>query len=187
MHLPLSVVQEVVQLPCSRCERTNGINGALVIRFHIFSKGGGCTSEPVCTVCMETESGIEQKVELEEPDVEVNKRKGLKRQKKVSQQQEIDIAEELGARVQPNSGASVGAKGDVRKKGVARVEAKFTTAKSYSLQHEELQKIAGECGDKEKPILVVDFQDPLTHRLKDRYAILPFEDLKELLDAHHHH
>ena len=51
-----------------------------------------------------------------------------KRQKKISAKQERRMAEDLGGRVQPASGAMKHAKGDVRVMGVVRAEAKFTTA-----------------------------------------------------------
>jgi hypothetical protein len=110
-------------------------------------------------------------------------RKAFKKNKRLSQEQERDIAEELGARVQPNSGAMTGAKGDVRKKDHFRLEAKFTRAGSYSLQLDDLHKIASECSGWEKPLVVIDFLEPGTSRLKDRFAVLQFDHVKEFLNA----
>lgn len=115
------------------------------------------------------------------------RRKTLRKNKRRSQQQERDIAEDLGGRTQPGSGNQPGAKGDVRLKGQWRIEAKFTFAKSYSLTLDDLYKIAGECGDLEKPAFVIDFLEPGTSKLKDRFAVLHFHDLKELLNGTSQH
>jgi hypothetical protein len=179
MHVQIAIEQTWNN--CSRC----GTNPSL--RVNLFTKEAIAEGKHICVECIAKADGVIETLELAEPAVEVGKRKSLKRQKKASREQEIDIAEELGAKVQINSGATVGSKGDVRKKDVVRIEAKFTTAASYSLKLEELHKIAGECEGKEKPVFVVDFQDPLTHRPRDRYAIIPFEDYRELFDASHIH
>lgn len=154
-------------------------------RIHLFTKEASTVSPVTCGFCCGQEKKFD--VELREPEVKVNRGKALRRQKKVSQEQEIEIAEELGARVQKNSGAVSGAKGDVRKKGVARIEAKYTTMNSYGLHLEDLQKIEGECAHGEKPVFVIDYQEPRTYRLKGRYAVIPFEDLKEFLNAPDNH
>jgi hypothetical protein len=179
MHVQVKLVLEEVETHCEYCKTFT-----FCVRANLFTKTAIAESKLVCLLCIKKNGGLEETLELEEPDVEVNRKKTLKRQKKASRDQEIDIAEELGAKVQVNSGATVGSKGDVRKKGVVRVEAKFTSFSSYSLKLEELHKISGECEGKEKPVMVVDFQEPRTHRTLDRYAIVPFEDFKEMFDAH---
>lgn len=180
MLIQMNVVLEAAVATCEKCKRPN----LPCLRVNLFVKEQLAETKPICWRCFGENQEFSDRVELEEPDVEVGVRKTLKKQKKVSREQEIDIAEELNARVQVNSGAVSGSKGDVRKKGVARVEAKFTAAASFPLKLEELEKIAGECEGKEKPVFVIDFREPLTNRLKDRYAVVPFDDLKELLNAH---
>ena len=111
------------------------------------------------------------------------RRKALKKNRKTSLAQEVDVMEELGGRTQPGSGNQPGAKGDGRKKGELRVEMKFTAGASYSLLLEELWKIAGEASVGELPLMVIDFVEPGTRRQRDRFAVLQFSDFKELLHA----
>jgi len=178
VHVPLKLIAEVVEDPCSKC----GLQGIKpVVRVSVFGKEGIAETPPVCTLCM---GDVQHSIELEEPEVEItSKRKGFKQNKRLSRKQEIDLAEDLGGKVQLNSGAVVGSKGDVRVKGEYRVEAKFTAANSYKLDLDELYKIASECEGREKPLFVVDFLDKHTKKPKDRFAILPYDQLKELIDA----
>lgn len=179
MHVPLKSVTECVLGPCSVCGQDGD---APVIKVSIFGKEGLAETPAVCTVCID--GGVQHDLELEEPEVEVSsKRKTFKKQKQLSRKQEIDLAEDLGGKVQLNSGATVGSKGDVRVKGEYRVEAKFTAANSYKLDLDELYKIASECEGKEKPLFIVDFLDKHTKKPKERFAILAYDQLKELIDA----
>lgn len=68
----------------------------------------------------------------------------MNRAKKRSQLQESRIAMDLGGNVQPNSGATDFAKGDVRVQGELGVEAKHTSAKSFVLKLSDIQKIRAE-------------------------------------------
>lgn len=97
-----------------------------------------------------------------------------KNQKKISRKQEAKIAEDLGGRVQPASGALSGAKSDVRVMGKMRVEAKYTAKESYSLQLSELEKVIKEAG-LEKAVLQVTFVDKRTNRPVLEIAIAPYE------------
>jgi hypothetical protein len=96
--------------------------------------------------------------------------------KKLSKKQERRIAEDVGGRTQPGSGCSPRAKGDVRKLGELRIEAKYTKARSYSLHLDDLRKILSECGEGEIATLVVDFLDPQSGRTTDSWAVVPYED-----------
>jgi hypothetical protein len=108
------------------------------------------------------------------------RKKALKLNKETSRRQELDIQEEWGARMQPGSGNQAGAKGDHRKKGELRLEAKFTRADSYSLKLDDLYKVAGEATFGELPVMLIDFLDPGTRKLRDRFAVIHSNDLKEL-------
>lgn len=110
----------------------------------------------------------------------------LRRQKRLSQQQELDIALELSAVVQKASGALPGLKGDGRRKGVLRFEAKYTEAGSYTLKLADLEKIASECHGRERPVLVLDFKERGTGKLRDRFAVVRFDDAKEMFNAAGH-
>ena len=184
MHLSLSVA--AVEGACSRC----GHGPLLVTPFvvHALDDEGiqhEGETEAICSECIfGLEGGTRVDLRLEEVDGGPRKhKKAFKKAKKTSLKQEVDIANELGGRTQPGSGNQRGAKGDIRKKGELRVEAKFTAAKSFSLKREELDKIAGECGLGEKPIFVIDFLKPGTRDTQDRYAVVPFQDLKDLIDV----
>jgi hypothetical protein len=164
---------------CAKCAGSGP-----VIPFTLIADDQAGEAEALCAACLFTPNGLRVDVPME-PLVSgpVSRRKGLRKAKKTSQRQEVDIAEELGGRTQPGSGNQPGAKGDIRKKGELRVEAKFTSANSFSLKLDELYKIAGECGVGEKPVFVIDFLEPGTRKPKDRFAVIHFHDLKELLNA----
>jgi len=115
------------------------------------------------------------------------RRKALRENKRRSQKQEVELAEELNWRTQPGSGNQRGAKGDVRGKNIGRLEAKFTQADSFSLKLAELEKIEGECTGFEKPVFVIDFIEPGTRGLRGRYAVFVFDHIKELLHASGQH
>lgn len=74
-----------------------------------------------------------------------------------SPHQEKRIAKTLGGKVTKASGAGAFEKGDVRVKGVARIEAKTTDAKSFRVTEEMIDKIedaAVQAG--EVPVMVID-------------------------------
>lgn len=73
--------------------------------------------------------------------------------------QEKQLAQRLGARTVKGSG--VGAeKGDVRLKGVLRIEAKCTKNKSFSVTREMVEKIENAAlGAGEVPAIVIEFLD----------------------------
>jgi hypothetical protein len=81
-----------------------------------------------------------------------------KMQKRISAKQEKRMAEDLGGRVQPASGALKHAKGDVRVMGSVRAEAKYTSKSQYTLKLAELEKIIGEAG-LDRAVLQVCFAD----------------------------
>ena len=91
--------------------------------------------------------------------------------------------DKLGGRVQPASGSLPGYKGDGRVFDQHRVEMKYTVADSFSLKLRELWKIAGECEGRERPLFIIDFKEKATHKLRGRYAVIPFAELERLLHA----
>ncbi len=101
--------------------------------------------------------------------------------KRLSQKQERRNAEMLGGRVQPGSGSSSRAKGDVRKFGEYRGESKFTFAASFSLTREVLEKINAECKHGEKPILFLDYKNRATGKTHGSYVVLHETDFEEML------
>jgi hypothetical protein len=103
-----------------------------------------------------------------------------KRQRRSSRRQEDSIAERLGGRRQPGSGAIEGVKGDVKVEGKYRIEAKHTKQKSYRVTREELNKIRGECEGTETPLFVIDFVDPSTGRSPDRWVLMPFHRFEQM-------
>jgi hypothetical protein len=176
MRVSLSV--SAYQGTCSKCTEY-----APVIPFMIVVDDHAGTAEPLCQKCLFDIEGCASVIPMEPlAPGPAPRRKALKKNRRLSLAQEREVCEELGARTQPGSGNQSGAKGDGRKKGELRIEAKFTTANSFPLQLEDLAKIAGECGPGEKPVLVIDYQEPGTRRLRDRFGVIHFHDLKELLD-----
>ncbi len=100
---------------------------------------------------------------------------------KRSRKQEREIAVKLGGKLVNRSGAG-DIKGDVRIRGVARIEAKTTKNKSFSVTREMYDKIdeaatiAGEY-----PIIAVEFNTE--GKPGPTLAILPMYALEELLAA----
>lgn len=76
-----------------------------------------------------------------------------------SRSQEKELAYRVGGKTTPASGA-LDVKGDVRVKGVMRIEAKTTQHKSFSLTREMLRKIedAG-LASGELPAMEIEFHD----------------------------
>jgi len=179
------ILTPVVRGCCSKC-------GCLApcVRLDLFlSTAETGATDPLCYNCLNTGELNLGIVELKEVDGVVlpSKRPALRRQRRLSQKQEAEIADALGARVQPASGALPGSKGDGRRKDVLRFEAKFTQAQSFVVRLDELHKIASECHGRERPVLVLDFKEKDTGKLRDRFAVVRFEDVKEMFNASSHH
>lgn len=111
------------------------------------------------------------------------KRKAQRRIKKLSQRQETQIMKGLGGTTQPNSGSVPGHKSDGRVFDKLRVEAKFTQAESYKLELFELNKLAGECQGMERPVMIIDYKEKRTGRLKARFAVLKITDFERLANV----
>jgi hypothetical protein len=161
---------------CSRC----GAKDTLTLAFTVITEEHSGEAAELCLecACKGGSTDVPMTLLAEKP----SKRKAFKKIKKVSLKQEIEVNELLGARTQPGSGNQAGAKGDGRRKGDIRTEQKFTVAASYSLKLEELWKIAGEASHGEMPVFVIDYKEPGTSKLRDRFAVLPFNDVVELLE-----
>ena len=178
----VSLTAGVQEGTCSKC----GAGPALVLVVVVDDHCG--ETEALCAGCLFHRDGTFVYIPMapSSPD-KASRKKGLRKAKKTSQKQEQDIAEEYGGRTQPGSGNQPGAKGDIRKKGELRIEAKFTTASSFSLKLDELYKIAGEATGGELPALFVDYLESGTRKRKDRFVVLQSHDFKELLDASRKH
>jgi hypothetical protein len=85
---------------------------------------------------------------------------------------EKEVAKRLGGKLTPGSGSGA-VKGDIRLKGIARIECKCTKNKSFSVTLEMLEKIeaAGAQGA-ELPIIVIEFLDGLGRKIKE-VAVCP--------------
>jgi hypothetical protein len=165
---------------CARCGETrHGLELSFFTKEHMDRSG------PICLVCLAGNEEIVGNLLLADVAEKESRKKLLRQQKTMSKKQELEIAEALGARTQKASGALAGSKGDGRKKGVLRFEAKYTLHDSFPLKLEDLYKIASECHGAERPLLVLDFKDRATGRLRDRFAVLHFDDAKEMFDAGH--
>ena len=102
--------------------------------------------------------------------------------KKRAPRQERALAATLGGRTTSGSGSKT-EKGDVRVKGVLRVEAKCTRHKSYSLSLETFEKVedaASLCNPAEVPVMHVEFLDPAGNPIKGLYIVRQ-DDFEELI------
>lgn len=95
-------------------------------------------------------------------------------------QQERRTAEALGGHRQTGSGARRGYKGDGRVEGRYRIENKMTRAASVRVHHSDLQKIRAECAAGEVPVFEVEFREKSTLRVKDKWAMVPWDVFERL-------
>jgi hypothetical protein len=96
--------------------------------------------------------------------------------------QERQLAIRVQGRVTPQSGAGA-VKGDVRVRGILRIEAKTTIHKSFSVTLDMIRKIeaaASSCG--EAPAMVIEFLDSSGKPIKE-VALVPTYVLEELVAA----
>lgn len=97
-----------------------------------------------------------------------------KRQKKMSQQQERQVAKDLGGRTVAGSGAGrTSGGGDVRLRSEIRVECKVTEKDYFVLQYSDLRKIRDQAirGGLEQPVMMIRFAVP--RAMVFEYAIEP--------------
>ena len=96
-----------------------------------------------------------------------------------SPKQEKELAKKLGGRV-PRGSGSGNEKGDVRVKGIARIEAKTTEKKSFSVTQKMLDKIEDAAlPNGEVPAFVVEFIDSKGNP-KRSVAVVPMWVLESL-------
>ncbi len=97
-----------------------------------------------------------------------------KRQKKMSQQQEKSVANDIGGRLVAGSGAGrTSGGGDVRLRSELRVECKGTEKDYFVLEHSVLKKIRDQAirGGMEQPVLQIRFAVPRS--MVFEYAVSP--------------
>ena len=102
-----------------------------------------------------------------------------KRMKKASVRQENKIARDIGGQRQKGSGSMAHAKGDVRKHGALRIEAKFTQARSYNVHYSDLVKIRSECVGDETPAFQITFMDRDLQPI-DEWVLVPYAVWRKL-------
>lgn len=162
----VSVIPERRTEACSKCG-----NWGLVFSYTITVGTSTETSPFLCVGC----EGGEAVVDLPPPPPIISSPPS-KRVKAASMRNERLVAAGIGGRTQPGSGNQPGAKGDVRKRGEYRVENKDSYSSQFILKLAILDKIRGECGTGEKPALVLTFMEKNTHRPRERWAIIPYND-----------
>lgn len=113
--------------------------------------------------------------------------KRMRGQKTVSHnnapKQEKRLAIQLGGKLTTGSG-NKDEKGDVRIKGVARIEAKCTTRGSFSVTKDMLRKIEDAAvSSGELPIIAIDFLDE-NGKVTGSVAVMPQYALATLLEQH---
>lgn len=108
------------------------------------------------------------------------RRRGRTDNQRRSRDQEKRAAKRDGAERRPASGAMDHAKGDLVKSGLFLKECKETTARSFSVKKDVLDKVEKEAGVGETPVLEVEFQGTYP---KKRVYVIPewaFEEYMEL-------
>lgn len=110
------------------------------------------------------------------------KTKNLTNSHRRSKKQEASLAKTFGGRITAGSG-NKDVKGDVRVKGMVRVEAKTTKNKSFSVSAEMIDKIeTAAVNSGEMPVIVIEMTDGFGRVLKS-VAILPMYSLQTLIDG----
>ena len=132
----------------------------------------------VCAACLVKHHIV---VVLDELD-DRPKKSTPKTNKKASIKQENKLAAAIGGIRHRGSGNKPWAKGDVRKQGDLRGEAKQTRAKSYRITRQELNKIRGECAPDEDPFVAIWFCDT-NWKAEDKWVLVPEAIWRRLKDA----
>lgn len=171
---------------CSKCNA----GPLLVLPFALIVDDHAGDTEALCQGCLFDVEGVSVAVPMAPlAPGRAPRKQALRRAKKDSLKQELDIVTDFdevfgegATRRQPGSGNQPGAKSDhLIRKAHLRMEAKHTKDRSFSLKLDELYKLAGECENLEQPVFVIDYIDPGTRTLQDRFAVLFIHHLKELL------
>ncbi len=176
VHLRITT-ESVVGGTCTEC----GIQYVQENTVMVYASGGGLeiAAGPWCMQCLQHKRLVEVVV------LEGGAKPPSRAVKKKSRKQEQEIAEDIGGTAQKGSGNQPGYKGDVRKRGKYRIEAKLTEAKSYTIKREILDKIRSECAGLEKPAVVIDFVDR-NQTTEDRWVVIPYDDFLERVHAADH-
>lgn len=159
--------------PCEKCE--DGLAYPITIR-----TDEGESSGLLCAVCLNL--GVE--VTFFPQPVGTKKPTRPKRIRRLAKKQDQQVMGGLdGGRIQPASGSIPGYKSDGRVIGSHRIETKYTFAGSFSLKLTELTKIQGECWGQERPVIVIDFKEKRTGKLRSRWACIPHSDWEKYANA----
>lgn len=111
----------------------------------------------------------------------INRDSKLSRSHLRAKKQEREIADRFGGKITPGSGNGKSHKGDVRVKGVTRIECKTTKHKSFSVTRDMIEKIEDAAlPHGEAPIIVVEFIDEMGKPEKE-VAVVPMYVLNDLL------
>jgi len=177
MHVSV-IVQDGGRGVCEQCGKEDLVRKKNCI---ILPDGSHATGPAICNFCWESTfwHEQEQKLELVVPDIQV--RNESRRRKKRATRQEHERAQDVGGRRHKGSGALPWLKSDFSKKGVFRADGKTTEAKEFRLTRQDLDKIRSEAKWNEVPVIVIDFLDRGTHRTEDSWAVMPWDDFKELI------
>lgn len=113
--------------------------------------------------------------ELEQPVIDTSGPPS-RRVKNTSRKRELEIASDIGGRRQPGSGNQPFTKGDIRKKGDFRIEAKECFGLEFKAHRVDLlDKIRAECSRGEHPAVVITFRDKGTHAPLESWVMVPYE------------
>jgi hypothetical protein len=170
MHVLVKTILEAVgQGSCDSCYYVRDL-----FKLHVSVETGMDSTKSLCLSCL----GSAQDVNVEQADMRPGREPPSRKTKKLSQRQERELAHRTGGNAQKGSGAMIGYKGDVRKKGVVRVECKLTRARSFCVTRVVLDKIRSEAVDREIPSLHIQFVSRLG-KVEDEWVAVPVQDWEE--------
>lgn len=173
MRIHVKIINEFWEM--GFCEACNH-DGISCMRQTLFMGSGSTTTIWRCSACwlkVETDD-----IYIEQANLAPGRTPPSKKDKRRAREQELRIASDIGGQRQPGSGNQEHAKGDVRKRGLLRGEAKYTRSKQFVLKRDELDKIAGECTGAERPFLHIEFRNPISNKVEDSWVVSAYEDWK---------
>ncbi len=146
--------------------------------------GDACESTSwICVECVQLQGEHRETLVFEPVDFTKGTRPPTRAMKKKAVRRERALAESLGGRAQPNSGATPHAKGDVRVRGRWRIDDKTTRNKSFSLTRGIINKIRSECSGSEDFAITIGFLNPRTQKEEEEVVVMDKSTWEEMVNA----
>jgi hypothetical protein len=137
----------------------------------------------ICLGCLYERRLVEAPLMIEQPEAPKGRRPPTRNDRKLATSREVQLAQSIGGRRQPASGAMPHAKGDVRLHGRWRLDDKFTRSQQFTLTRGLISKARSECAFGEEMAITVGFLNKLTDRSEDEVVIIERRKFEEVVRA----